>query len=167
MNEIEYEAHQSAPRPDEGVDEQSDQELDWLAKRRDRLNVATQETRFQILQKIIGHPKQLPTRKELDYFMRDVSMSTIRNHLDKLIEAGVVAQVELPDDQRTRDNPHVFYGLTEVGRDDLEDANLLLAEDLAQEATLSVEVPADVERYLQAPRPEWKPARPYEPAADE
>ena len=34
---------------------------------RERLNVVTQETRFSLVQDILGHPAQLPTLKELDY----------------------------------------------------------------------------------------------------
>ncbi|ELY56534.1 putative transcriptional regulator [Natronococcus amylolyticus DSM 10524] len=71
--------------------------------------------RFKILQKIIGHPEHLPTLKELDYFMLDVNSSTIRNHLETLVDTSLVARVTLPEDQRTRDNPHVFYCLPKRG----------------------------------------------------
>ena len=160
MTEIDHENRQPSSNSDASTNERR---LDWLAEHRNRLNIATQETRFNILQKIIGHPKQLPTLKELDYFMLDVSSSTIRNHLETLVDAGLVARVTLPEDQRTRDNPHVFYGLTEEGRAALKDANLLKAEEVAQEATLSVDVPRDVKGYMQAPRPKWKPANVYDP----
>lgn len=139
-------------------DDSVDGGLDWIADRRERLNVATQQTRFDIVQNIIAHPSQLPTLKELEYFLEGVRKSTIRNHIDKLVDAGVIARVELPRDDRKRDLPHVFYGLTESGREDLAAIGLLETEDILQEATLRTQVPDDVEQYMTAPRPEWGPA---------
>jgi len=50
---------------------------------RERLNVVTQETRFSLLQDILGHPSELPTLKELDYVNPSKSQTTIRQHLQQ------------------------------------------------------------------------------------
>ncbi|WP_394742228.1 helix-turn-helix domain-containing protein [Natronococcus roseus] len=145
---------------DSGPKGNRDAEL--AGQRRELLNLVTQETRFEIIQNIVGHPAQLPTLKELDYFMPGVSKSTIRNHLERLVKRGVVEQVELPKDDRTRDLPHVFYGLTEEGREILETADLLRAERSLQETTMKTQLTPGVEKYMEAPRPEWIPARPID-----
>jgi len=83
---------------------------------RERLNVVTQETRFSLVQDIIGHPSGLPTLKELDYVNPSRSQTTIRQHLDRLVAAGIVEEVELPADRRQNDLPYKFYGISEAGR---------------------------------------------------
>lgn len=144
---------------DSGPKGNRDAEL--AGQRRELLNLVTQETRFEIIQNIVGHPAQLPTLKELDYFMPGVSKSTIRNHLERLVERGVVEQVELSKDERSRDLPHVFYGLTEIGREILETADLLRAEKSLQETTIKTQLTPGVEKYLNAPRPDWGPAHSF------
>jgi len=128
--------------------------------RRELLNLITQPTRFEILQNIYGHPQQLPSLKEIDYFMVDTSKSTIRNHLDRLIEKGMVEKVALPEEDRTRDNPQKFYGLTEECRTLLKETGLLSAERELQKTTLDTRLTPDVEKYMEAPRPDWGPASP-------
>lgn len=146
-------------------DDSVDGQFAWIGERRERLNAATQETRFDILQNIISHPSQLPTLKELDFFLMGVSQSTIREHLETLIDAGVVARIELPEEEQTRDLPHVFYGLTEAGREDLKEIGFLEAEKTLQEVTMRTELRPDVKRYMTAPRPEWDPAKEFNPEA--
>ena len=62
-----------------------------------------------------------------EYVLEGVT-KPIRNHLETLLEADVVARVELPEEERTRNGPHVFYGLTAAGRSALEAAGLVTAE---------------------------------------
>ena len=62
---------------------------------RGRLNVVTQETRFSLIQDILGHPSGLPTLKELDYVNPSRSQTTIRQHLQRLVEAGIVSADQL------------------------------------------------------------------------
>lgn len=162
MNELAPDNRTPKPHTDDTQGRTDTPDLDWVAEKRKRLNVATQETRFKIVQNIIGHPHQLPTLLELDYFMTGVSKSTIRNHLDTLIDAGVVARIELPKEERTRNNPSVFFGLTEVAREDLEALNLLNTEAIAQEATLQTKLTPKVEQYMHAPRPDWEHANPLD-----
>jgi DNA-binding HxlR family transcriptional regulator len=88
-------------------------ELDTV---RERLNVVTQETRFSLIQDIFGHPSGLPTLKELDYVNPSRSQTTIRQHLQRLGDAGIVENVELPEDRRQNDLPYTFYGLSDKRR---------------------------------------------------
>ena len=120
---------------------------------RERLNVVTQETRFSLVQDILGHPAQLPTLKELDYVNPSKSQTTIRQHLQKLVDVGIVEEVSLPKDRRQNDLPYKFYGLSEDGREFLEEHGLLRAEETLAEIYDTVEKTGTVQRYETAPRP--------------
>ncbi|MDS0261883.1 winged helix-turn-helix domain-containing protein [Haloarcula sp. S1CR25-12] len=122
--------------------------------RREQLNLITQETRFVLIQNILSHPEQLPTLKELDYVNPGKSQSTIREHLERLIEADIVEEVTLPEDKRQRDLPWQFYGLTAAGRQLLEDADLLGAEPTLQDMYSMLETTPQIEKYASAPRPD-------------
>lgn len=124
-----------------------------VENQRQRLNTITQETRFVLIQNILSHPKQLPTLKELDYVNPSKSKSTIREHLEVLIENGIVEERTLPKDERKRDLPWRFYGLTEDGRDLLEEFGLLGAEGTLQDMYEMLETTDEIEKYAQAPRP--------------
>ena len=121
---------------------------------RERLNVVTQETRFALLQDILGHPSELPTLKELDYVNPSKSQTTIRQHLQQLVDAGIVEEVLLPEDRRKNDLPYKFYGISESGRQFLAEHKLLRAQDTLREIYDRVEKTGDIERYESAPRPE-------------
>ena len=121
---------------------------------RERLNVDTQETRFSLVQDILGHPSGLPTLKELDYVNPSKSQTTIRQHLQRLVEVDIVEKVELPEDRRQNDLPYTFYGLSEDGRRFLEDHKLLRAKETLRAIYDQVEKTAKIERYETAPRPD-------------
>jgi len=121
---------------------------------RERLNVVTQETRFVLLQDILGHPAELPTLKELDYVNPSKSQTTIRQHLQQLVDAGIVKEVLLPEDRRQNDLPYKFYGISEGGRQFLAEHKLLRAQDTLREIYDRVEKTDDIKRYETAPRPE-------------
>jgi DNA-binding PadR family transcriptional regulator len=132
----------------------SDQPPSELDSVRERLNVVTQETRFALLQDILGHPSELPTLKELDYVNPSKSQTTIRQHLQQLVDAGVIEEVLLPEDRRKNDRPYKFYGISESGRQFLEEHKLLRAQDTLREIYDRVEKTEDIKRYETAPRPE-------------
>lgn len=121
---------------------------------RERLNVVTQETRFSLVQDILGHPSGLPTLKELDYVNPGKSQTTIRQHLQRLVDAGIVEEVLLPEDRRRNDLPYKFYGLSERSRRFLEEHKLLRAEETLRAIYDRVEKTDEIERYENAPRPE-------------
>jgi DNA-binding HxlR family transcriptional regulator len=121
---------------------------------RERLNVVTQETRFSLVQDILGHPSGLPTLKELDYVNPSRSQTTIRQHLERLVAAGIVEEVELPEDRRQNDLPYKFYGISENGRRFLDEHKLLRAEETLRKIYDRVEKTDEIERYESAPRPD-------------
>jgi len=121
---------------------------------RKRLNVVTQETRFALLQDILGHPSGLPTLKELDYVNPSKSQTTIRQHLQQLVDAGIVEEVLLSEDRRQNDLPYKFYGISESGRQFLEEHKLLRAQETLREIYDRVEKTDDIKRYETAPRPD-------------
>jgi len=121
---------------------------------RERLNVVTQETRFALLQDILGHPSELPTLKELDYVNPSKSQTTIRQHLQQLVDTGIVEEVLLPENRRKNDLPYKFYGISENGRQFLDEHKLLRAQNTLREIYDRVKKTDDIERYETAPRPE-------------
>ena len=131
----------------------SDEATSDLDTVRERLNVVTQETRFSLVQDILGHPSGLPTLKELDYVNPSRSQTTIRQHLQHLVDAGIVEKVELPEERRQNDLPYTFYGISEKGRRFLEEHRLLRAQETLQGIYDRVEKTAEIERYESAPRP--------------
>ena len=120
---------------------------------RERLNVVTQETRFALVQDLLGHPEGLATLKELDYVNPDKSRTTVRQHLQQLIDAGIVEEVTLSKDRRRNDLPYKFYGISDEGRPFLEAHDLLRAKETLRSIYERVEKTDEIERYETAPRP--------------
>ncbi|WP_277543663.1 helix-turn-helix domain-containing protein [Haloarcula laminariae] len=131
-----------------------DQPTNGIDGIRDRLNVVTQETRFALIQDILGHPEQLPTLKELDYVNPSKSQTTIRQHLQKLVNVGILEEVSLPKNLRQNDLPYKFYGLSDGGREFLDEHDLLRAEGTLAEIYNNIEKTDTITRYETAPRPE-------------
>jgi DNA-binding MarR family transcriptional regulator len=107
------------------------------------------------LNNILQHPEQLPSMYELEELNPSVSDATVYKHIQKLIDAGIVKEVALDDDQRRQGYPWKFYGLTEEGRGFLEEHNLLAAEETLQQIydTIS-DKPEKMVKYENAPRPD-------------
>lgn len=139
----------SQPEPDAGATPEAADE-----QTRERLRVITQETRFVLLQNIIGHPHQLPSLAELEHVNPSKARSTIVEHLEELIEAGIVERVEYEPNKSENDLPHVFFGLTEEGEDFLEAHRLFRAKETLRHFYDAVTKPEEIERYETAPRPE-------------
>ncbi len=122
---------------------------------RELLHFLTQETRFAILGNVLQHPEGLPSMYELEQLNPGVSEATVYKHVQKLIDAGILEEVALPDDKRQQGYPWKFYGLTEEGRRFLEDHNLLAAEETLQRIYESIsDKPEKMEKYEAAPRPD-------------
>jgi len=121
---------------------------------RELVHFVTQQTRFALINNILQHPEQLPSMYELEKLNPSVSDATVYKHIQKLIDAGIVKEVAL-DDQRRQGYPWKFYGLTEEGREFLEDHNLLAAEETLQQIydTIS-DKPEKMVKYENAPRPD-------------
>jgi len=80
---------------------------------REPVHFVTQQTRFALINNILQHPEQLPSMYELEELNPSVSEATVYKHIQKLIDAGIVKEVALDDDQRRQGYPWKFYGLTE------------------------------------------------------
>jgi DNA-binding MarR family transcriptional regulator len=122
---------------------------------RELVHFITQQTRFSLINDILAHPQQLPSMYELEELNPSVSDATVYKHIQRLIDAGIVKEVALDDDQRRQGYPWKFYGLTEEGRAFLEEHNLLAAEQTLQQIydTIS-DKPEKMVKYENAPRPD-------------
>ena len=122
---------------------------------RELLHFVTQQTRFALINNVLQHPDQLPSMYELEELNPSVSEATVYKHTQKLVDAGIVKEVALDDDQRRQGYPWKFYGLTEAGREFLEDHNLLAAEDTLQQIYQTIsDKPKKMVKYENAPRPD-------------
>ncbi|WP_158059537.1 MarR family transcriptional regulator [Halorussus halophilus] len=121
---------------------------------RELVHFVTQQTRFALINNILQHPKQLPSMYELEELNPSVSEATVYKHIQKLIDAGIVEEVSLDDDERRQGYPWKFYGLTEDGRDFLEAHNLLAAEETLQQIYETISDKSEkMVKYENAPRP--------------
>jgi DNA-binding HxlR family transcriptional regulator len=119
-----------------------------------RLNSVTQVTRAKLTQNILGHYVMLPSLKELEHYNPSRSKTTISEHLDKLVDSGVVTRVQIPKGEQQRDKPRTFFTLTDAGYDLLQDHALFLpAIDEIREDHANVERRPDIVEYELAPRP--------------
>jgi len=122
---------------------------------RELVHFVTQQTRFALLNNILQHPDQLPSMYELEQLNPSVSDATVYKHVQKLIEAGIVEEVVLDDDQRQQGYPWKFYGLSEEGRAFLGEHNLLAAEEPLQQIYETIsDKPEKMVKYANAPRPD-------------
>ena len=119
------------------------------------VHFVTQQTRFSLINNVLQHPEQLPSMYELEELNPSVSEATVYKHMQKLIDAGIVREVALDDNQRRQGYPWKFYGLTEEGREFLDAHNLLAAEKTLQQIydTIS-DKPEKMVKYENAPRPD-------------
>lgn len=138
---------------DKVSDDVTDDELEEFEEQRRRLHEVTQETRFNLIQTILMHPKQLPSLEEVVFMHPDHSRATLREHLESLDELGIVAKVRLPKEQQSRDYPKVFYGLSNDGREILDDLGLLDVENTLQYLYQNMEKPERIQQLEEAPRP--------------
>lgn len=122
---------------------------------RELVHFVTQRTRFALVTNILQHPRQLPSMYELEQLNPSISEATVYKHVQKLIDAGIVTEVALPDAQRRQGYPWKFYGLTDEGRAFLERHNLLEAEETLQRIYETItDKPDKMVKYENAPRPD-------------
>ncbi len=122
---------------------------------RELVHFVTQQTRFALISNILQHPEQLPSMHELEELNPSVSEATVYKHIQKLIDTGIVKEVALDDDERRQGYPRKFYGLTDEGREFLDDHNLLAAEETLQEIYKTISNKSEkMVKYENAPRPD-------------
>lgn len=112
----------------------------------------TDESRRSIVADIVGHPKSLPSMQELT-MTTGLHRSTIRGHLEVLINAGVVERVEIPVGERQKGVPVTFYGVTSEAREVFDQNDVFLQEHW-QAIYDRIDKSEEIERAEAAPRPD-------------
>ena len=92
---------------------------------------------------------------ELEQLNPSVSDATVYKHVQHLVDAGVLKEVALPDDERRQGYPWKFYTLTDEGREFLDEHNLLKAEETLRQIYETIsDKPEKMVKYENAPRPD-------------
>lgn len=120
---------------------------------REMLHVVTQETRFLLVQNILGHPKQLPSAPELAYLNPEKSEGTLHDHLKRLADIGMIEARTLSSDRRERDLPYKFYGISREGEVFLNQYDIFESDEKLHTIYERVEKSERIKRYESAPRP--------------
>lgn len=116
------------------------------------LQKATDKKRADILADIVGHPKGAISVEELAYMNPPLSDDSIRRHLKRLVDVGVVEERIFAPGERERDYPYKFYELSEKARE-LFDRNGLFPPDPWQRQYQSVEKTPRIRDIEQMSRP--------------
>jgi DNA-binding transcriptional MocR family regulator len=111
-----------------------------------------QETRFRIIQTILGHPEHLPSLAELAYYSQK-SESAVLDQLRELEANSLVTAYELSESQGKRDLPGTFYGLTDRGVGILDKYSYLRGLPMVQAVHENTVKTARIRRHETAPRP--------------
>lgn len=112
----------------------------------------TQETRYYILQALLGHPTHLASLDELEYLIPK-NRSTIREHLDRLQEKTLVTKYVYEGDDTASDEPSEFWGITEFGISLLYEFNYLRYVPVLRALQDNLYLTAKMQRHRNAPRP--------------
>jgi DNA-binding MarR family transcriptional regulator len=125
------------------------------AEARELVHLVTQQTRFTLLNNILQHPEQLQSMYELEQLNPSISDATVYKHIQKLIDAGIVEETALPNDERRQGYPWKFYGVSDEGREFLAEHNLLDAEETLQRIYETISNKSEkMIKYENAPRPQ-------------
>ena len=124
-----------------------------LERQRELMELLSQETRHSIIQALLGHPEVLASADELNHFVPSKSKKTVKEQLEVLVGAEILAVYEYPPNQEKRGLPWKFYGFTEYGADILGDFNYLNGVPMARAVHQKTRKPEKIERHETAPRP--------------
>lgn len=128
-----------------------------LEERRWVYELLSQETRYYILQVILGHPDHLVSLAEFDYFIPK-SKPAINDQLRTLSEPEVITDYSHPPNESNRDYPSTFWGLTEKGVDLLYQFNFLQQTPVLRALFDVIRLDSTRQRHVEAPRPSLPPA---------
>jgi hypothetical protein len=120
---------------------------------RELLHTITQETRFLLLQNILGHPEQLPSVPELTLLNPSKNEGTVYQHLKQLVDVGIVEVHTLPSEQRELDLPFKFYGISQKRENFLNQYNVFGSEERLHTIYARVDKSERMKRLESAPRP--------------
>lgn len=124
-----------------------------LERQRRAHRFLTQETRYHVLQAILGHPKHLVTLDEFEYLVPK-NRSTIRDHLDRLADKHLIAKYVYDGEDVGPNDPREFWGLTDYGVDLLNEYGYLRYVPVLRALQDTIYLTAKIERHRTAPRPE-------------
>lgn len=124
-----------------------------FAEQQRLFKLLSQDTRYLIIQELLGHPAHLMSLAEFEY-MVGKSQAAIKDQLETLIEAGIVAQYTYKPSEGKRDLPAQFYGFTERGIDILYDYKYLRGLPVARTLYENTRKTEKIQRHEEAPRPE-------------
>lgn len=120
--------------------------------RREIIHEVTQPTRFSILQHILMHPQQMPAMVELKFMNPEKSTSTLREHIERLSDLGIIDVV--PVEKVDRDMPRQYYALTDLGREVLHELGFLNLETTLQDLYSRVKKPDYISEVESRTRPD-------------
>ncbi|MDB2269849.1 ArsR family transcriptional regulator [Halorubrum ezzemoulense] len=124
-----------------------------FAEQQRLFTLLSQDTRHLIIQELLGHPAHLMSLAELEY-MTGKSQAAIKDQLETLIDAGLLARYTYDPSEGTRDLPSQFYGFTEQGVEVLHDYKYLRGLPVARALYENTRKTEKIERHESAPRPE-------------
>ena len=124
-----------------------------IEKQRRAHQFLTQETRYHIIQAVLGHPKHLATLDELEYLVPK-NRSTIREHLDRLAEKQVVAKYKYRGDEAGQNDPKVFWGFTSYGISLLDEYSYLRYVPVLRALQENLYLTKKIKRHQDALRPD-------------
>lgn len=110
------------------------------------------ESRRDIVGDIVAHLRGLPSMKELE-FTTGLHRTTIREHLETLIDAGLVELVAFRVGKQRKRQPSQFYGIAETAREFFNRNNIFI-EDHWREMYNQVDKPEEIKQAEVAPRPD-------------
>ncbi|OLZ39260.1 hypothetical protein A6E15_17815 [Natrinema saccharevitans] len=123
-----------------------------IEKQRRAHRFLTQETRYHIIQAVLGHPKYLATLDELEYLVPK-NRSTIREHLDRLAEKQVMAKYKYRGDEAGQNDPREFWGVTSYGITLLDEYSYLRYVPVLRALQENLYLTEKIERHQDALRP--------------
>ena len=124
-----------------------------IEKQRRAHRFLTQDTRYHIIQAVLGHPQHLTTLDELEYLVPK-NRSTIREHLDRLADKRVMAKYEYRGDGADRTDPRAFWGFTSYGITLLDEYRYLRYVPVLRALQDHLYLTEKIERHRDASRPE-------------
>lgn len=124
-----------------------------IEKQRRAHQFLTQETRYHIIQAVLGHPTYLATLDELEYLVPK-NRSTIREHLDRLAEKQVMAKYTYRGEEAERNDPREFWGFTSYGITLLDEYSYLRYVPVLRALQENLYLTEKIERHQNAPRPD-------------
>jgi predicted ArsR family transcriptional regulator len=124
-----------------------------FAEQQRLFKLLSQDTRHLIIQELLGHPSHLMSLAEFGY-MIGKSQAAIKDQLETLIDAGLLACYTYEPSVEKRDLPAHFYGFTEQGVEVLYDYKYLRGLPVARSLYKNTRKTEKIDRHESAPRPE-------------